>query len=89
MTLHKPKFAPLRRGGRKSADHARPPAAAPGEAAPVVPAREPDGEHAASEPADIGWRASSYELKQGLDVVELPTSLPPDVLDRLFNAPKR
>lgn len=88
MTLHKPKFAPLRRGGRKSAGQpARPRApVAPG---PVAPAREPEDEHAASEPTDIGWRASSYELKQGLDVVELPTSLPPDVLDRLFNASKR
>ena len=29
----------------------------------------------------------SYDLKHGLDVVELPTSLPVDVLDRLFSAP--
>lgn len=53
------------------------------------PAREPDDEHAASKSAEAGWRASSYDLKHGLDVVELPTSLPADVLDRLFNASRR
>jgi hypothetical protein len=54
------------------------------------PAREPDDEHAPPvEGAEAGWRASSYDLKQGLDVVELPTSLPPDVLDRLFNSRRR
>ncbi|HEX4234073.1 MAG TPA: hypothetical protein VH041_07180 [Caldimonas sp.] len=52
------------------------------------PGREPDDEHAppAAESGEAGWRASSYDLKHGLDVVELPTSLPPDVLDRLFNS---
>jgi hypothetical protein len=88
MTLHKPKFPPLRRPARK------PRGAAPPEVSPVVEgppkaAREPHDEDASSEPAETGWRASSYDLKQGLDVVELATSLPPDVLDRLFNAPKR
>jgi hypothetical protein len=54
------------------------------------PAREPEDELAPPvESAEAGWRASSYDLKHGLDVVELPTSLPPDVLDRLFNARRR
>ena len=90
MTLPKPKVpAPFRRAGRNPAgETARPPAAA-AEEAPPKPAHESGGEHGASEPVDIGWRASSYDLKQGLDVVELPTSLPQDVLDRLFNAPRR
>jgi hypothetical protein len=53
-------------------------------------AREPGDEHALSaESGDAGWRASSYDLKHGLDVVELPTSLPPEVLDRLFNSRRR
>ena len=50
------------------------------------PVREPEPEHAPAEVAEPGWRASSYDLKHGLDVVELPTSLPADVLDRLFDA---
>jgi hypothetical protein len=54
------------------------------------PAREPDDEHAPrGESAEAGWRASSYDLKHGLDVVELPTSLPADVLERLFNSRRR
>jgi hypothetical protein len=54
------------------------------------PDHEPEAELAAPvESAEAGWRASSYDLKHGLDVVELPTSLPPDVLDRLFNARRR
>ena len=58
--------------------------------APDVPAsREPDDEHAPAEAPGAGFRASSYELKRGLDVVELPTSLPADVLDRLFKSPQR
>jgi hypothetical protein len=40
-----------------------------------------------TEPPEASWRGSSYDLKHGLDVVELPTTLPVDVLDRLFNAP--
>lgn len=91
MPLPKPKFAPLRRSGRKSAcqPSSRPASPSAVEHRSLTPAREPGDEHAASQPADFGWRVSSYELKQGLDVVELPSSLPPDVLDRLFNAPKR
>jgi hypothetical protein len=53
-------------------------------------AREPDdsdGRAFPLAPPELGWRASSYDLKHGLDVVELPTSLPVEVLDRLFNAP--
>ena len=38
-------------------------------------------------PPEPSWRGSSYDLKHGLDVVELPTTLPVDVLDRLFSAP--
>jgi hypothetical protein len=50
-------------------------------------AREPeDDAGAGADPPDLGWRSSSYDLKHGLDVVELPTTLPADVLDRLFNA---
>ena len=55
----------------------------PGEAAP---AREPDDEHAPPQAPEAGFRISSYELKRGLEVVELPTSLPPEVLDRLFKS---
>nr|HET7858444.1 hypothetical protein [Caldimonas sp.] len=51
--------------------------------------REPDDEHAPPEAAEAGFRVSSYELKRGLDVVELATSLPADVLDRLFKSPSR
>ena len=40
------------------------------------------------ESGEPSWRASSYDLKHGLDVIELPSSLPPDGLDRLFNAPR-
>jgi hypothetical protein len=88
MTLRKPKFPPLRRAVRKSAPVASRPPAAPANEGPSNSAREPDDEPGAGEPADIGWRASSYDLKRGLDVVELATSLPPEVLDRLFKASK-
>ena len=88
MTLRKPKFPPLRRAVRKSAGAVARPPGAPADEGPPKPAREPDAAHGASDPADIGWRASSYDLKQGLDVVELPTSLPPEVLERLFKASK-
>ena len=64
-------------------------AVAPPEPAAALPAREPDDEHARTAPADAGFRASSYELQRGLDVVELPSSLPADVLDRLFKTPQR
>jgi len=40
-------------------------------------------------PPEPSWRGSSYDLKHGLDVVELPTTLPVDVLDRSFSAPGR
>ena len=46
-----------------------------------------ENERAGADAPEPGWRASSYDLEHGLDVVELPTSLPVDVLDRLFNAP--
>jgi hypothetical protein len=81
-------LAPLR-GLRRSAQaqaQAPAPAADCGEPGPAAPAREPDHDLAASAAPDLGWRASSYDLQQGLDVVELPTSLPAEVLDRLFSA---
>jgi hypothetical protein len=56
------------------------------ELAGAVPAREPDDGHAPPEAPEAGFRVSSYELRRGLDVVELPTSLPPEVLDRLFKS---
>jgi hypothetical protein len=90
MTLHKPKFpAPFGRAGRRAGRDpavARPRVA--DESAPT-PAGGLDDEQAAAESAEAGWRASSYDLKHGLDVVELPASLPADVLDRLFDALRR
>lgn len=61
---------------------------------PDGPAQTPtrattDGVRPGAESTKLGWRSSSDDLKHGLDVVELPTSLPVDVLDRLFNAPAR
>jgi hypothetical protein len=71
----------------------RPPAPAPAptdsEQRDRAPAREPEDEHARPEVTDAGFRASSYELQRGLDVVELATSLPADVLERLFKSPQR
>jgi hypothetical protein len=67
MVSKRPKF-PSAAGGHAAAETTK-------------PAREPDDELAPSESAEAGWRASSYDLKNGLDVVELPTSLPADVLD--------
>ena len=91
MPLPKPKFPqPFRRRSREPASPAvavRPAPAA--DEAPPKPVRELENERAAGDSAEAGWRASSYDLKHGLDVVELPTSLPADVLDRLFSAPKR
>ena len=88
MSLSKPKLpSPFRRDATRRGNEPAPATAA--EEAQPKPAREPDNEHAPGESAEAGWRASSYDLKHGLDVVELPTSLPPDVLDRLFNAPRR
>jgi len=89
MTLHKPKFRPpFRRAGRRADGTAAAslPVAADGAA---KPGRDSDDEPAAGESAEAGWRASSYDLKHGLDVVELPTSLRADVLDRLFDALRR
>jgi len=89
MSLSKPKLpAPFRRDTPRRGVN---PAATPGAVDDAAPksAREPDNELAPAESAEAGWRASSYDLQRGLDVVELPTSLPPDVLDRLFNAPRR
>jgi hypothetical protein len=81
--------SPLSRGLRRDAKRRRPVeqptpvVVAPSEPAPV---REPDDEHAPAQAPEAGFRASSYELKRGLEVVELPTSLPPEVLDRLFKS---
>jgi len=74
--------APFRRGVRRGAT----PLDA-GDAVAPTPAGEPEDDvRRATEPADPGWLSSSYDLKHGLDVVELPTSLPADVVDRLFDA---
>ena len=88
MTLPKSRFAPSFRRARERAggEPAGPTAPRGGDGAPVVPH---DDERAGAEGAEACWRGSSYDLKHGLDVVELPTSLPVDVLDRLFNAPRR
>jgi len=88
MAAKRPRFSSaFRRPGARPESAAA--TAEPAAAQAPKPAREPDDEHAPSENAEAGWRASSYDLKHGLDVVELPTSLPADVLDRLFNAPRR
>ena len=68
---------------RSQPDARRRPAAPPPSAAT---ARERDDENVPPETPEAGFRVSSYELKRGLDVVELPTSLPPEVLDRLFKS---
>ena len=90
MNLSPPKLpAPFRRGARRGAA----PAGATdldAAAGAAAPARDPDPElRSGVEPPELGWRKSSDDLKHGLDVVELPTSLPVDVLDRLFNAPAK
>jgi hypothetical protein len=72
--------APFRRGLRRGAGPADAADSAP------LPAAEPEDDIRAATPTDPGWLGSSYDLKHGLDVVELPTSLPADVLDRLFDA---
>jgi hypothetical protein len=92
MNLHPPKLPALRRGARRAgamldAGHAERDAPA---ALAQGPVREPDDDLApGAEPRDLGWRSSSHDLKHGLDVVELPTTLPVEVLDRLFNAPAK
>jgi hypothetical protein len=74
---------PLRRAGRRLAwltalvAHAE-----RSDAASAV--REPEPDHARGAVPDLGWRVSSRDRKHGLDVVELPTSLPLEVLDWLF-----
>jgi hypothetical protein len=88
MNLSPPKLTvPFRRGRRRG--DAVPDADTDACADTVqMPVREPEDEgRVDAEPPDLGWRSSSYDLKHGLDVVELPTSLPIDVLDRLFKAP--
>jgi hypothetical protein len=89
MRLPKPRHTLRLR--RDAARPVAPPAAEPAAVDPaaVAPARDPQDEHAPAETAEAGFRASSYDLKRGLDVVELPTSLPADVLDRLFKSPRR
>jgi hypothetical protein len=80
--------SPLSRGLRRDAKRkpvARP-TPVPVEPDEATPAREPDDEHAPAQAPEAGFRVSSYELKRGLEVVELPTSLPPEVLDRLFKS---
>jgi hypothetical protein len=87
MSLSPPKFpSPFRRTAKSASLAPAPADAERGAEEARASVREPDDEHPGESP-EPGWRASSYELKHGLDVVELPTSLPPDVLDRLFNAP--
>jgi hypothetical protein len=89
MSLKKHRF-PSRFRRPETRAGSMPASAAREDEGPPKPAREPDDEHApAGEGGEAGWRASSYDLKHGLDVVELPTSLPPDVLDRLFNSRRR
>lgn len=89
MRLPKPHLSrALRRDAKR---RPAPPAVAPAPIASdaAVAVREPDDERVPPEAPEAGFRASSYELKRGLDVVELPTSLPADVLDRLFKSPSR
>ena len=78
--------APLRRGDRRRGPVPR--LAGADGVVPAHPAGEPEDDmRPEAEPPEPGWRGSSYDLRHGLDVVELPTTLPVDVLDRLFNAP--
>jgi len=53
---------------------------------PTKPAREPEDDIRRAEAPEPSWRGSSFDLKHGLEVVDRPSSLPVDVLDRLFNA---
>jgi len=78
--------APLQGGVRRRPVAAR---GAAEDSSGVAPSpRDPEDDlRPEAEPPEPGWRASSYDLKHGLDVVELPTTLPVEVLDRLFNAP--
>ena len=75
----------FRRGARRSSRATD--AVSADVAGPVQPVREPEDDiPRRAECPEPSWRGSSFDLKHGLDVVELPTSLPVDVLDRLFNA---
>jgi hypothetical protein len=85
MRLPRPHLSTRRHRDAKR-QPATPPLPPTVEPAEPAPAREPGDEHAPTEPSEAGFRVSSYELKRGLDVVELPTSLPPEVLDRLFKS---
>jgi len=89
MRLPRPRLSLRHRHDPKRRAAERTDAPAPVPAGDAPPAREPDEEHRQADVADAGFRASSYDLRRGLDVVELPTSLPADVLDRLFKSPKR
>jgi len=84
MNLHPPKLPAFRRGGRSAGavlDVVGASARDTGAAAAQAPVREPDDDLAPGvEPRDLGWRSSSHDLKHGLDVVELPTTLPVEVL---------
>jgi hypothetical protein len=84
MRLPRPHLTPRPHAKRQPVVPPAPTARA--DPAVAAPAREPDDERAPPEASEAGFRVSSYELKRGLDVVELPTSLPPEVLDRLFKS---
>jgi len=82
--------APARRGPRAAVGATSSPVGGGDGDAAHMAVREPEDDvRPGAEPPEPGWRSSSYDLKHGLDVVELPTSLPVDVLDRLFNAPAK
>ena len=89
MNLSPPKLtAPFKRSVRRLAAVRDAAGGDAGADTAQMPVREPEEDgRAEAVPPEPGWRGSSYDLKHGLDVVELPTSLPVDVLDRLFNAP--
>ena len=85
MKFGSPKLPPpFRRDARRGVT--APDVASAAVAGPAQPPREPEDDIRRAEPPEPSWRGSSFDLKHGLDVVELPTSLPVDVLDRLFNA---
>lgn len=85
MKFGPPKLRPpFRRDARRGVT--APDVASADVVAPAQPPREPENDIRRAELPEPSWRGSSFDLKHGLDVVELPTSLPVDVLDRLFNA---
>ncbi|MBV9891549.1 MAG: hypothetical protein JO090_11775 [Rhizobacter sp.] len=94
MRLPRPRLPRLPRLARLRREPGRPPAAAALTVRDTAAegggaARQPHEGHAPADAAEAGFRASSYELRRGLDVLELPSSLPADVLDRLFKSPQR